>query len=95
MRGFRLLGIVTQVSVHQYLDDDLLYFAPSEDGTDMRVDAAGNPRGIRARDFDLFKCQTYAVTGQCPSDYVFVATAIGEYAFDDSKCAFLKAAIQS
>lgn len=93
MRGFRLLGRIDLVSTSQYDGSDLLYFAPNEDGSDMRMDIAGNPKGIRARDFDLFKCQTFAVTGMCPTDYVFVATAIGESAFDEWKVALCKAAL--
>lgn len=75
MRGFRFLGRVEQISKHDYDESDLLFFAPSEDGIDMRV---GH---VRARDFDLFACQTAVVIGHCPSDYVFVATALGENAF--------------
>jgi hypothetical protein len=63
------------VSPHDFDPGDLLFFSPSEEGGDWRT---GH---IRARDFDLFTCKTYVVMGQCPSDYVFVATAIGEHAF--------------
>ena len=82
MRGFRLLGPVEQVSVHQYHASDLLFFAPCENGDGMRTNPLGEPRGIRARDFDLFSCQTAVVTGMCPGDFVFVAVALGETAFD-------------
>lgn len=75
MRGFRLLGRVEQISARDYHESDILRFAPSEDGLDMREGA------FRARDFDLFQCQTHVVMGLCPSDYVFVATTIGEDAF--------------
>lgn len=75
MRGFRFLGRLEHVSARDYDPGDLLFFSPHEDGSDMR-------RGhIRARDFDLFTCQTAIAAGACESDYVFVATAIGENAF--------------
>lgn len=72
MRGFRLLGPIEQVSKRDYDETDLLFFSPDADGTSMRVGF------VRARDFDLFACQTAVVTGLCPSDFVFVATALGE-----------------
>lgn len=75
MRGFRALGKIELVSPRDFEPGDLLYFSPNEDGGDWRT---GH---IRARDLDLFTCQTFVVTGQCPSDYVFVATAIGEDCF--------------
>jgi hypothetical protein len=75
VRGFRSLGRIEQVSPRDYDGSDLLFFAPSEDGSDMRVGC------VRARDFDLFSCQTAVVVGQCPYDYVFVATALGEDCF--------------
>jgi hypothetical protein len=76
VRGFRFIGKIEHVSQRDYHESDLLFFSPSEDGSDMR-------RGcVRARDFDLFSCQTAVVTGVCESDYVFVATALGETAFD-------------
>jgi hypothetical protein len=80
-----LLGKIEQISSRQYDGGDLLYFSPNEDGSNMRVSIGGRAQGLRARDFDLFTCQTFVVTGQCPSDYVFVATAIGEGAFDASR----------
>jgi hypothetical protein len=76
MRGFRALGKVELVSMSDFDEGDLLFFSPHEDGGSWRSE-----RGFRARDFDLFMCQTAVVTGACPSDYVFVATAIGEAAF--------------
>lgn len=76
MRGFRALGKIDNLSVKDFDGGDLLFFSPDALGFEMRSNT-----GIRARDFDLFTCQTFVVTGQCPSDYVFVATAIGEYAF--------------
>lgn len=75
MIGFRPLGRIELVSVNDYNEGDLLYFSPNEEGGDWRT---GH---IRARDFDLFKCQTFVVTGACPSDFMFVATAIGERCF--------------
>lgn len=75
MRGFRFVGRIDYVSMRDYKSDDLLFFSPNEDGEQMRSGA------IRGRDFDLFGCQTAVVTGLCPSDFVFVATAIGEAAF--------------
>ena len=77
MRGFRALGKIEHLSVRDYDPSDLLYFSPSADGISMRGSA-----GIRARDFDLFLCQTTIATVGGPSDYVFVATALGEHAFD-------------
>jgi hypothetical protein len=75
VRGFRFLGRAEHVSVRDYNESDLLFFSPFEDGSLMR---AG---GIRARDFDLFSCQTAIATGACISDFVFVATALGEDCF--------------
>lgn len=75
MRGFRALGRVEQVSLRDYDESDMLFFAPNEDGSDMRNG------GVRARDFDLFRCQTAVVLAQCPSDFIFVATALGEGCF--------------
>lgn len=76
MRGFRALGRVARLSVNDLDPGDLLFFSPNEEGGDWRT---GH---IRARDFDLFTCQMFVVTGQCPDDFVFVATAIGETAFE-------------
>ena len=75
MRGFRFLGRLEHVSVRDYDPGDLLFFSPNEDGSDMR---SGH---IRARAFDLFKCQTAIASCALDSDYVFVATAIGDNAF--------------
>jgi hypothetical protein len=76
MRGFRALGKVELVSPHDFDGGDLLFFSPDRFGFEMRANT-----GIRARDFDLFTCQTFVATGQVPNDYVFVATAIGEECF--------------
>lgn len=76
MRGFRAIGKIELVMPGAYDPGDLLFFSPDEAGDEMRRGA-----GLRARDFDLFSCKTAVVTGQCPSDYVFVATAIGEACF--------------
>lgn len=75
MRGFRFLGRIDLVSVRDCDPADLLFFSPNEEGGDWR------PGWIRVRSFDLFACQMAVVVGTCPSDYVFVATAIGENAF--------------
>lgn len=77
MRGFRFLGRVDMLSARDYRGSDMLFFSPSEHGIPFRGE-----RGFRGRDFDLFSCQTAIATGACPSDYVFVATAIGEEIFD-------------
>lgn len=76
MRGFRALGKIEHLSARDYDESDLLFFSPREDGIPFR--GCG---GIRARDFDLFFCQTAVATGAAPGDYVFVATALGERAF--------------
>ena len=76
-----MLGRIDLVSARDFHESDLLFFSPHEEGGAWREDAVG-PHGFRARDFDLFMCQTAVVTGTCPGDYVFVATAIGEGAFD-------------
>lgn len=81
MNGFRFIGKIEQVSQRDFHESDLLFFSPCEDGSNMRTDSSGSPRGFRGRDFDLFMCQTAVVTGLCPSDYVFVATALGEACF--------------
>lgn len=75
MRGFRLLGRIELVSPRDWDPSDMLAFSPSEDGSDMREGC------VRARNFDIFACQTAVVTGQCPSDYVWVATPLGEHCF--------------
>lgn len=85
MRGFRCIGPAHLVSPRDYHPSDLLFFSPDGSGDPMRTDAAGSPRGMRARDFDLFMCQTAIATGACPSDYIFVATAIGEEIFNASR----------
>ena len=76
MRGFRFVGRIDLVSSRDYDGGDLLFFSPREEGGDWRTGF------IRARDFDLFQCQTVVSMGACPTDFVFVATAIGEGAFD-------------
>ena len=78
MRGFRFLGKIEHVSVNDFHPSDLLFFSPYEEGGSFR----GSGAGLRARDFDLFQCQTVVAMGACPSDYVFVATALGEHAFE-------------
>lgn len=75
MRGFRLVSRIDLASINDFDPGDLLFFSPSVEGGGWRTGS------IRARDFDLFMCQTHVVTGACPADYVFVATAIGENAF--------------
>jgi hypothetical protein len=75
VRGFRFVGRVDLASARDFDESDLLFFSPNEEGGEWRTGA------IRARNFDLFQCQTFVVMGLCPSDYVFVATAIGEGAF--------------
>ena len=79
MRGFRFLGRVAQVSARDYSEDDMLFFSPSEDGVNMREG------GIRARNFDLFGCQTAIALGTVSTDvmfaFMFVATALGEDCF--------------
>lgn len=83
MRGFRFLGRIEHVSARDYDPGDLLFFSPNEDGTEMRHGS------IRARDFDLFSCQTAIACAAVHSDYMFVATAIGEHAFtrEPAECA--------
>jgi hypothetical protein len=75
MRGFRFVGPASLASMNDFAPSDLLFFSPHIEGGLWRTGC------IRARDFDLFLCQTHVAMGACPDDYVFVATAIGEGAF--------------
>lgn len=77
MRGWRCIGRVSDnlVEGRDYDPSDILRFAPSADGVDMR------DGHVRARDFNMAACWSAAVALLVEDDYVFVATAIGERAF--------------
>lgn len=75
MRGFRCLGPVSEVSVRDFHESDLLYFAPDVEGEGMRTN------GIRARDFNFEACRVAVVAGLLHDEFMFVPTALGEACF--------------
>jgi len=72
MRGFRCVGMVRDLNTHVLDPPGLVAFGPFADGTQLR----GGFRRVR----DMQNREVWR-SYECSTDYVFVATPLGEACF--------------